>query len=338
MSVKLLDVTLRDGGYVNDHSFSKNESYSIVEGLGKANIEYAEVGYYRPSQIDSSGRFRQGPAVSDSEYLAGFTDGSTGRKLVVMVHPDHDTMKKYKILKNLNISLVRLIVKHGNHENIDTLGRHIEAIKESEMLCSVNLIRVSEMSLNSIVSYGKKSEAFGVDFFYIADSNGSLFPSQTYAAVRELSEHLSIQIGFHAHDGLSLAFANSVAAIDAGVHILDSSLGGLGKGGGNLKTELIATYLNWCKGSRYNLSQLAEISQNHISKWLTFNNINKCKNVLSSIMNLNIDKIQEIEENAEKANLSPINLMEKLLINKIESVKSRIDISDKESETLTLSK
>jgi 4-hydroxy 2-oxovalerate aldolase len=327
MSVRLLDVTLRDGGYVNDHNFSDNEAYSIVNGLGKANIEYAELGYYRPSQIDSSGRFRQGPAVSDPEYLAGFMDAGTSPKLVVMVHLDRVTLKEYKMLSDLNISLVRVIVKPENPENFDVVRKHIEAIKDLGMLCSVNLIRVSEIPLYSIVYYGKKSEAFGADFFYIADSNGSLFPSQVYATVRELSENLSIQIGFHAHDGLSLAFANSVAAIDAGVHILDSTLGGMGKGGGNLRTELIATYLNWCKGSTYNLSQLAQITQEYINKWLTFNSINKCTNVLSSIMNLNIDKIQAIEETAKEANLPSLNLMEKLLTNEVEAVNSSMEVS-----------
>jgi 4-hydroxy 2-oxovalerate aldolase len=327
MSVRLLDVTLRDGGYVNDHSFSKNEAYSIVEGLCKADIEYAEVGYYRPSQIDSSGRFRQGSAVSDPEYLAGFVDVATRCKLVVMVHLDQVTPKDYKMLSDLNISLVRVIVKPKNPKNVDEARKHIEAIKDWGMLCSVNLIRVSEMPLNLLVSYGKKSEAFGADFFYIADSNGSLFPSQVYPTVRELSQNLSIPIGFHAHDGLSLAFANSLAAIDAGAQILDSTLGGLGKGGGNLRTELIATYLDWCKGSTYNLSLLAQITQEHISKLLNFNSINKCKNVFSSIMNLNIDEIQKIEQTAKKRDLSSLILMEKLLNNKFEVVNNPMEIS-----------
>ena len=47
-------------------------------------------------------------------------------------------------------------------------------------------------------------------------------------------------VGFHAHDNLGCAVANSLAAIEAGADRIDGSLGGLGAGAGNLATELFA--------------------------------------------------------------------------------------------------
>ena len=66
----------------------------------------------------------------------------------------------------------------------------------------------------------------GADWLYIADSNGSLFPERVTEIFRELSNEVRMSLGFHAHDSLHLAFANSLAAIRAGGSMLDSSLGG----------------------------------------------------------------------------------------------------------------
>ena len=46
------------------------------------------------------------------------------------------------------------------------------------------------------------------------------------------------KLGFHGHNNLNLALSNSIAAIKSGVDIIDSTLGGLGRGAGNLRTEV----------------------------------------------------------------------------------------------------
>ena len=45
MSLKLLDCTLRDGGYVNDWNFGKENIIAIINGLVSANIDLIEVGF-----------------------------------------------------------------------------------------------------------------------------------------------------------------------------------------------------------------------------------------------------------------------------------------------------
>ena len=55
--LKLLDCTLRDGGYVNDWEFGHNNLVSIFERLVDANVDVIEVGFLddrRPFDINRS--------------------------------------------------------------------------------------------------------------------------------------------------------------------------------------------------------------------------------------------------------------------------------------------
>ena len=46
-NIKLLDCTLRDGGYINDWNFGKAAIVDIKEELEKSNTEIIELGFIR---------------------------------------------------------------------------------------------------------------------------------------------------------------------------------------------------------------------------------------------------------------------------------------------------
>ena len=54
---------------------------------------------------------------------------------------------------------------------------------------------------------------------------------------------LKCRVGFHAHNNLGLAIGNTLAAIEAGVDIVDGSLRAMGAGGGNAPTETLVAVL-----------------------------------------------------------------------------------------------
>jgi len=83
------------------------------------------------------------------------------------------------------------------------------------------------------------------DVLYIVDSFGSLVGEDVKEIIKIIKDKDNkIQIGFHAHNNLELALANSIEAIKSNIDYLDCTITGMGRGAGNLKTELLLTYLN----------------------------------------------------------------------------------------------
>lgn len=80
---------------------------------------------------------------------------------------------------------------------------------------------------------------------YIVDSYGSLVVEDVRKIINIIKGlDDKIQLGFHAHNNLELALANSIEAIKSNIDYLDCTITGMGRGAGNLKTELLLTYLN----------------------------------------------------------------------------------------------
>ena len=63
-------------------------------------------------------------------------------------------------------------------------------------------------------------------------------------ASRRCATHFGAQVGFHAHNNLSLAVANTLAAIEEGATWIDSAARGFGAGAGNTATEVLAAVLD----------------------------------------------------------------------------------------------
>ena len=82
-------------------------------------------------------------------------------------------------------------------------------------------------------------QSWGPDYITIMDSAGNMTPDETANRVAIVNEEGGSRPGFHGHDNLSLASANALAAAKSGAVRIDSSLGGLGRSGGNAATETL---------------------------------------------------------------------------------------------------
>lgn len=295
----ILDVTLRDGGYLNDFAFPLEDAQKIVSNMFRAGVRHVEVGYYRPRLgLDP---MVPGPKCCRNDYLIALSRIREGVDLFVMVHRDDVQLDDYKALVDCGIKGVRLIVSTSD---VSGMEDHIGAIRAVGLLCSVNLIRISQRTLESMIVHARLAEECGANWLYLADSNGSMFPDRVEEIFCEIGHEIRINLGFHAHDSLRLAFANALAAVRGGARLLDSSLGGMGKGAGNLTTEIIAAYLKSRHTVSYDVTGLVALASDVVSSWIAKDHEKLCESALSAFLDLNVDELKEVVAAAQERGCS----------------------------------
>jgi 4-hydroxy 2-oxovalerate aldolase len=293
--VHILDVTLRDGGYINNHAFTLSQAKHIVENLADSGIAAVEVGYLR--RRNAAYAERTGPSVCDSAYLTavGATARAKGIRAGIMIRP-HDT-EPVDLLEagEAGISLVRFACAP---KDIASLHDYVTTARLCGMMVCVNIVRASESRVEDLVDHVSRIRDLGADCAYIADSNGSLVPEQVRTIFRALVRDVGGNLGFHAHDGLSFALANALEAWQCGAVMLDASLGGMGKGG-NLATELLALSLDTAGVSEFRIKPLIEAVEMYVQPYIGPHCVRRIEYNIASTLNLNLDILQRLRDENE---------------------------------------
>lgn len=120
------------------------------------------------------------------------------------------------------------------------------------------LMMAHSVPIEKLVEQAKLMESYGAEAVYITDSAGALLPNEVRERVKALRDTLNIEVGFHAHNNLSLAVATTVAAIEEGATRIDSSVRCLGAGAGNTQTEVLLAVLERMGIDLYKMMDLAE--------------------------------------------------------------------------------
>jgi 4-hydroxy 2-oxovalerate aldolase len=116
---------------------------------------------------------------------------------------------------------------------------------------------------------------------------------QVHEIFGELRATVRTSLGFHPHDGLSMAMANALEAQRAGAEVVDATLGGMGKGG-NLPTELIAMYLSTYDGADFVIEPLLEATTKYITTHIGNGCLVRNENAVASTLNINLDRLRQL--------------------------------------------
>ncbi len=237
-----LDCSFRDGGYYNNWSFSQSDINLYLKNISKTKIRFVEIGF-RFYDKKNSGL----TAYSNDKFLNKLKFDKK-IKIGVMINASDFIINNkidYKILNKVfphckNLSFIRVAFHAKDLNYVKKIRNFFYKFKIKFIL---NLMQVSELRKRNFIEIINEINLLNIEAFYIADSFGSLKPSDIHNFSKILKKYCTTKIGFHAHDNLGLAFKNALEAIKVNFDYLDSTILGMGRGAGNLKTEEIYKHL-----------------------------------------------------------------------------------------------
>lgn len=251
--MKLLDCTLRDGGYYTNWDFSKPLVDQYIKALNDLPIDYIEVGYRSPLLKSYHGKYYYMPLYELRDLRA------KSRKKLVIILNEKDVREEHllEIVAPIVgcIDMVRIAVDPQNMIRAIELAKKI---KEYGFEIGFNVMYMSKWKGNSQFFEDLEQVNTVADSFYMVDSYGGVFPEDVKEIVSLIRPKLSCELGFHGHNNLEQALSNTLMAMQCGVTFLDTTILGMGRGAGNLKTELLLTVLNQKENLEVNFNALAD--------------------------------------------------------------------------------
>ena len=239
MYTKLLDCTLRDGGYYTNWDFSSDVVKTYIETTNKLPVDYLEVGYRNKPTKEYMGKFGYTP----NSVLKKLRE-SSDKKLAVMLNEKstlpEDLDELLTPIKGL-ADMVRLAVDPKNFKRAVVLAK---AVKTMGFEVAFNTMYMSKWSTEYKGFLNNLSEINGVaDLFCMVDSFGGITPVEVKEITAKVKANTTCAVGFHGHNNLQLGLINTLTAIECGVDFVDATALGMGRGAGNLNMELLLTYL-----------------------------------------------------------------------------------------------
>lgn len=301
--VKLLDCTIRDGGIVNNFDFSINFFEETLKVVDKSNIDIFEVGYIHLDKYINSndGLWKNVPINTIKKIKEKIKP-----KCIFSVCADYGkfNLSQLKNNKESGIDLIRIA---GFYKDIDNIINLIPEIKEMGYNISLNLMASSHQKDNDFEEIVNKLNKLNInlkpDYFYIADSFGAFFPNDIKRIFNIIKKIENIKLGYHGHNNMQMAFANTLEAINNGAHIVDGTLYGMGKCAGNLPIEKLVAYLKYKLNYNYDERPLLDFINKNMKDI-----INKyewgyhLKYMITGILNATPRYGQRILENSNEIN------------------------------------
>ncbi|MCB9762806.1 MAG: hypothetical protein H6739_23600 [Alphaproteobacteria bacterium] len=278
-------MTLREAAEAGGYRIPLEDAEAIARALTAAGIDGLEVGYWRPQRWNGARTAETCPPA----YVRAMREAAGDALLSVFAHLRDVPEGGFDALADLGVDLVRLGVAATNPRE---LIRRATELQASGVAFAVNATRVTEQDPDRVLELGRIAEDVGASVFYIADSNGGLYPQRLVGLAQALQDHLSLPLGAHLHDNLSLAFANAVIAMAHGFLWIDGTVAGVGKGGGNLSTERIALHLQVTGGRPFDLARLAALTE----RWGPSSPADRFWAAVHGELNLNQDRVAALQQ------------------------------------------
>ncbi len=267
-SLRVLDVTLRDGGTVNDFNFGQSYMEIILAALEAAGVDVIEMGYIDEKRGSSSGRTQYINEIVIPQNILKHKKPDT--TYVAMIDYGRFNIDNLKPRTEDGIDGIRLAFHKKNRFDVITLGRKLIEKGYELFFQPMITLRYTDAELLEFIDLVNK-EIPDASGFYIVDSFGEMRPNDMSRMLNLVDHNLipSITLGFHSHNNLQLSYPNAMIMLQFPTNrdlMLDCSIMGMGKGAGNLNSELLLEHLNLFYGTHYKIAPLLEVIDSVINQ------------------------------------------------------------------------
>jgi len=256
--IKVLDVSIRDGGLINEWHFSDEFVRATYQHLSEAGVDYIELGYRASKKMFDPEKFGKWRFCDDEDVWKIIDGIESQSKLACMVDigrvEDQDILPKERspfsmirvacYMKDINkaIDLANMIMDKGYESSINI------------MAVSTNVEREISEGLNDL-------SKTTIPIVYVVYSYGAMYCEDITHLVKKYKAALPGKIiGVHTHNNRQLAFGNTIQGIIDGANFVDASVFGIGRGPGNCCQELILSFL---QNPKYKLRPVLQLLQDY---------------------------------------------------------------------------
>lgn len=272
-NVKLLDCTLRDGGYINDWKFGHDNMVSIFERLVDAGTDIIEIGF-----LDERRPFDMDRSIMPDTKSAKKIYGKLNRKhamVVGMIDYGTCSIEHVQPASESFLDGIRVIFKKHLREDAMRFCGELKALGYKVFAQLVSVTSYNDEEMLDLVRLANDVKPFAVS---IVDTYGLLHQDNLVHYFDLLNKTLdpSIRLGYHAHNNFQMAYANCIAVLEKAISgeatremVVDGTIYGMGKSAGNAPLELLAMYMNQRMGTDYHIAQILEAIDSNVMQFFT---------------------------------------------------------------------
>lgn len=300
--IKIFDSTLRDGSHAVKQQIFSEHIKEYCKSIDDAGVYTVIVGH--------------GNGLGASSIQMGLS----AMDEVEMVKTAHQYLKNTKLGTFVTVGFgtvdehIKPAIEYGTEifciathcTEADTMQRHIKYISSHGKEVYGVLMNCHLTSIDGLVEQAKKIADYGGNGVILMDSAGTLIPDEVQRIIEKLFNNIDIEIGFHAHNNLSVAVANAYAAIKNGATVIDGTILGFGAGAGNCQLEALIALLEKCRiKTDVNLYRLIDTGKNVVTGMLKYGKGVDGTCIVSGYAGVVSTFRTKVEYIAQKNNLDP---------------------------------
>ena len=239
-AVRIVDTTLRDGSHAIAHQFGVDQVKTIASVLDQAGVWAIAVGH--GDGLGASSIQYGRPRHTDEELLSAAAAVVRRAQIAIAILPGIGTKEDLERARDAGATVARVSTVCTE---ADIGVQHLGLARELGMIAHTHLNTAHLLDPAGLVEQCRIVADAGSQGIFIVDSAGALLTDDVRRRVAAMRAALpdDVAVGMHEHKNMSLAVANTVAAIEEGATLIDTSLAGLGAGAGNCQTEALIAVL-----------------------------------------------------------------------------------------------